>query len=507
MATVNVINCGNNSLPRSLDVKVTVQRPGAEVTTDLSVPIFVQVGGGFDFGAGRLGFYSTQDAVTDDTRVTAQGLLAARDFFAQPKRAARMAIGQVFTMPQTGYLLTGATGLAAAFIAVTNGSFSLSIDGVSADITSLNFSTDTTLAQIASRIQTAVRAIATGGFTLATVAVSGTQFKISSGTAGDTSSVSVLEAVSPATGTDISGPGFMNGRLGTALIQPGYTPGDLVSELALIAEAARCGGSFVYGWALDASYRDTPDQVAAGQWAQARLAVMPLVSNSPLAWDAGSTSDLGPEIEQLGLFRAWPYFHDQVAFYPDMALLAVMLSVNYAQKNSTITAKFKDLIGIPTVNINETQWSVLEGKGYNTFTLTGNTARVNREGTTGNTAWYMDDVTNLDNFGEEIQVAEYNVFLRNGAVGNDPDGQALMQDGLQPVCEKYIFNGAFSARRVLDLSQVSGFRIDPPYTIIPSPFEIQTVSDRNLRIGPPFTIDVNLRGAMHSIAVNINAYS
>mgnify|MGYP000211005669 CR=1 FL=1 len=30
------------------------------------------------------------------------------------------------------------------------------------------------------------------------------------------------------------------------------------------------------------------------------------------------------------------------------------------------------------------------------FTLTGNTARVNREGTTGNVAWFMDDVVNLE---------------------------------------------------------------------------------------------------------------
>lgn len=507
MATVNVINCGNNSLPRSLDVQVTVTRPGAEVTTDLSVPVFVQAGGGFDFGAGRLAFYSTFDAVNDDTRVTAQGRLAARDFFAQPRRARRMAIGQVFTTPQAGYLLSGALGTLAAFQAVTDGSFSVSIDGVSEDITALNFSTDTTLALVVARIQTALQAVATGGFTAATAVLSGTQIKITSGTAGDGSTVSVLAPVDPATGTDISGLGFLNAQVGTPVVQPGYTPGDLVSELALIAESARCGGSFVYGWALDVVYRDTADQIEAGQWAQARTAVMPLVSNSPLAWDPNSTTDLGPEIKELGLFRAWPYFHDQPAYYPDMALLAVLLSVDYAQRKSTITAKFKDLVGIPTVNINETQWSVLEGKGYNTFTLTGNTARVNREGTTGNAAWFMDDVVNIDNFVEELEVAEYNVYLRNGKVSNDPEGQAKMQDGLQGICERYVFNGTLSARRVLDTTQPEGYRIDPPYTITPSPFELQSAADRADRVGPPFVIDVNLAGAIHSIAININAYS
>lgn len=504
---VNVVNCGSASLPRSLDVQVTVNRPGAEVTTDLSVAVFVQDGGGFDFGAGRLAFYSTFAAVQGDSRVTAEGLKAARDFFAQPKRALRMAIGQVFSTAQAGYLLTGAIGTLAAFQAVTTGSFAVSINGISANISALNFSTDTTLAQVAARIQTAVRAVASGGFTLATVAISGTQIKITSGTTGDGSTVSVLAPVSPAAGVDISGPGFLNGRLGTAVVQPGYTPGDLVSEAALIKEAGRCNGSFLYGWALDASYRDTADQVAFGQWVQANGLASPLVSNSPVAWDPNSTADLGPEIEALGLFRAWPYYHDNAEFYPDMALLALLLSVNYAQRGSTITAKFKDLVGIPTVGLTETQWQVLKSKSYNTFTLTGNTARVNREGTTGNAAWFMDDVVNLDNFVEEVEVAEYNCYLRNGKVPNDPTGQALLQEGLQQVCQKYVFNGSFSSRKVLDTSNIDGFTIDPPYTITPGLFELQTVAERADRVGPPFVIDVNLAGAIHSIAVGINAFS
>lgn len=504
---VNVINCGAASLPRSLDVQVTVTRPSVELTTDLSVPVFVQDGGTFDHGAGRIAYYSTYDAVADDSRVTAQGLLAARDFFAQPRRAARMAIAQAFDTAQSGYLLTGAIGALSAFQAVTNGSFAVSIDGVSEDIPALNFSTDTTLAQVAARIQTAVRAVASGGFTLATVELEGTQIRVTSGTTGDISNVSFLAAVAPAAGTDISGTGFLNGRSTVAFTVPGYLPGGLVSELDLIAEAARCGGSFVYGWALDAAYRDSADQVLAGQWAQARTAVMPLVSNSPLAWDPNSTTDLGPEIVELGLFRAWPYYHDRAEFYPDMALLALMLSVNYSQRKSTLTAKFKDLAGIPTVGLTQSQWSALEGKGYNTFTLTGNTARVNREGTTGNAAWFMDDVVNLDNYVEELQVAEYNVFLRNGKVPYDTTGVALLEDGLQQVCEKYIFNGTFSERRVLDNTLPGGFRVDPPYTITPTPLELMTVADRGDRIGPPFVIDVNLAGAIHSIAINVNAYS
>ncbi len=503
----NIINVAAASLPRSLDVLVTVNKPQSEQTTDLSVPVFVQSSGGFDYGASRVAFYTDYDAVAADTRVSAQGLLAARDFFAQSKRPRFMAIAQAFAAAQAGYMRTGAPGTVSAFQAVTNGSFAVAIDGVNQNITALNFSTDTTYALIATRLQTAIRAVGSGGFTQATVTYANGTFKIASGTTGNSSTVSVLAAVSPASGTDISGPTLLNGRSGVAVLQPGYAPTDLAGELDLILAAARATGRFIYGWALDASYRDGPSQQIAAAWAQSHRAVMPLVSNSVLAWDPASTNDIGPTVKAAGQYRAWPIYHDQAAYYPDMALLAVMLSVNYAVKDSTITAKFKDLAGIPLVGITVDQWLTLEGKGYNTFTLTGNTSRVYREGTTGNASWFADDVVNLDNFAEELQVSVFNVFLRNGKVPYTIQGQALLQDGISRTCERYVYNGTFAPREVQDLTKVSGVRVDPPYTIIPTPISQMSASDRAQRVGPPFRVDCNLAGAIHSIAIDVNAYS
>ncbi len=509
MAT-NIINLANASLPRSLDVNVTVTKPQAESTTDLSVPVFVQSTGGFDFGAARIGFYSTYASVAADTRVSPAGLAAARDFFAQPRRAAKMAVAQAFSTPQRGRVTTGpVTGSLASFAAVANASFAVTIDAVSNDVTGVNLTGAASFTAIAALLQTAIRAETGPGFTLATVTynTSTQQFVISSGTTGTGSLVSVLAPVNPAVGTDISGPAFLNGLTGTAVAQVGYTPTGFTGELDLIATAARAGGSFVYGFAIDAAYRDTASQDEMAAWAQANGRVTALVTNSPLAWDPSSTTDLGPEVKTLGLYRAWAIYHDNAAYYPDMALLALMLSVNYAQFNSTITAKFKDLVGIPLVNVTETQWFTLEGKGYNTFTLTGNTARVFREGTTGNAAWFIDDVVNLDNFVEELQVNVYNVFLRNGKVPYTTVGQALLQDAISQTCERYEFNGTIAPRDVLDTTEASGFRTVPAYVITPTPIAQMSASDRAQRIGPPFVVDLYLAGAIHSIAINVNAYS
>lgn len=507
----NPIIAPNVGLPRSLDVNVQVSKPQAEQTTDLSVAVFAQAGFGassFGFGADRVAFFSTYDAAAADPRVSAEGKKAARDFFAQSPRAKTLAIGQVFTAAQKGFLKTGALGATlAAFQAVTTGTFAVAIDGVNANLTAINFSGAATLANIASILQTKIQAVGTGGFTAATVALVGSQIIITSGTSGNLSSVSVLAPVSPASGVDISGPNFLNGRLGVGVAQPGYLPTTLDVELGYIATAARASGKFVYGWALDVAYRDTAAQLLAGAWAQARTAYMPLVSNSPLAYDPSSVNDLAPTTVTAGQYRVTPLYHDKPDYYPDVSLLAGMLAVNYAQADSTRTAKFLDLPGIPTATVDETQWAVLEGKGYNTLTLTGNDARVFREGGTGSPSWYIDDLINLDNFKEEIQVAVYNVFLRNKKVPYTLKGQQLIVAAVRPICKRYVLNGALSSRPVEDPTSTTGERIDPAFTILPSPIALQSVSDRQARIAPPMVINVNLAGAFHSIAINVNAYS
>ena len=122
-----------------------------------------------------------------------------------------------------GYV-TGATGVTTTigtWNAITDGSFSVTINGVAHDITAIDLSLAADMDAVAAAIQVKVRAIATGGFTLATVAwqVGTTNFKITSGTLGVASSVSALSAA--ATGTDISGASFMKCHAAVATLTAG----------------------------------------------------------------------------------------------------------------------------------------------------------------------------------------------------------------------------------------------------------------------------------------------
>ncbi len=113
--------------------------------------------------------------------------------------------------PANGYLTGGssATAVVATWNAVSDGEFTITIDGVEYDITGLDFSTASDMDDIATIIQTGIRT-ATGNSE--TVVWSTDHFVITAKTG-----VSVTSAVSGGSGTDISGVGateFMDSETG-----------------------------------------------------------------------------------------------------------------------------------------------------------------------------------------------------------------------------------------------------------------------------------------------------
>ncbi|MFO7618974.1 MAG: DUF3383 family protein, partial [Thermoplasmata archaeon] len=86
---------------------------------------------------------------------------------------------------------------------ITAGSFEIFMDGVSANITGLNFSAVTNMGEVAAILETAIQAVGTGGFAGATCAWAVSQFQITSGTTGLNPSVGPIQ--NNGIGDDISG--------------------------------------------------------------------------------------------------------------------------------------------------------------------------------------------------------------------------------------------------------------------------------------------------------------
>ena len=151
----------------------------------------------------------------------------------------------------------------ATFTAITDGSIKLSMGGVSYELTGLDFSAATSLADVAAAIQTAVQANTAGGdlWTAATVSFSNGSFIL---TGGDTGAADIVPAEDAASGTSIKDlVGWSNAA--APIVSAGCAAETLSEALDRIANTSNNFGSFAFVESL------TSDQVAeVATWTNAQ---------------------------------------------------------------------------------------------------------------------------------------------------------------------------------------------------------------------------------------------
>lgn len=123
---------------------------------------------------------------------------------------------------------TGATSTIATRQAVTDGSFSITLDGIIQDVVNIDFSACTSMAEVAAKIQTEIRALTEKE---ETVTWSTDHFIITADN-NSTSTITVTSAVAPAVGTDISGEwatAFMDSEVARGTVTSKVTTNKLLS--------------------------------------------------------------------------------------------------------------------------------------------------------------------------------------------------------------------------------------------------------------------------------------
>lgn len=611
-----VVSCAKTSLPRSLDVPVSLSRSVAETATDMTMMCFVTPGVAFPPGNDRVQFFSTFDAVQGAVPENSEAIFAAQAFFNRSDRPQTMCIGRVFTAPTNGALVSGSITLS-NLANVQNGGFTISVGDTSYTVANLTFGLNPTMADVTRQLNAQMSAFANtvanadGKSVTITTNATGDGADISyAGTPTEFTDVSTLLKLTSATGASIaegqaSTPAKltsgeitladlynvtdgamtldMNGAtvnlyglnfatygssltlnevvqiltaaIGSsglvetsgqsivistsqqgadvtigyassassitdlsailALTQStaasridGYTPGGLVSEVALIQTAARCAGRSVFAWTLDRQYRDTQDQKDFADWAEAQdQAYFSACTNSVQAYNTADTTNIGFYAHNKGYIKTSVMYHNNPQVYPDVSYAALALSVNYALENSTLTMKFKQLTGIETVPLTETQLSSLKARRINTYVSMGNSSSVVREGVQSADSWFTDSHVNLSNYKEELQVEVFNVFMRNKKVKYTSAGQDLLVSAAAKINNRYIRNGTFADREEETTDNETGYTTLPACTITPAPIYSATTSERANRVAPPIAIVAYEAGAFHSVAIDVTVYN
>lgn len=609
-----VVSCAKTSLPRSLDVPVSLSRSVAETATDMTMMCFVTPGVAFPPGNDRVQFFSTFDAVQGAVPENSEAIFAAQAFFNRSDRPQTMCIGRVFTDPTNGTLVSGPITLS-NLANVQNGGFTISVGDASYTVANLTFGLNPTMADVTRQLNAQMSALANtvanadGKSVTITTKTVGDGSDISyAGTPTEFTDVSPLLKLTSATGASIENVEHlakltsgeitladlynvtdgamtlvMNGAtvnlyglnfatygssltlnevvqiltaaIGSnglvevsgqsivistsqqgadvtigyassassitdlsailALTQStaasridGYTPGGLVSEVALIQTAARCAGHSVFAWTLDRQYRDTQDQKDFADWAEAQdQAYFSACTNSVQAYNTADTTNIGFYAHNKGYIKTSVMYHNNPQVYPDVSYAALALSVNYALENSTLTMKFKQLTGIETVPLTETQLSSLKARRINTYVSMGNSSSVVREGVQSADSWFTDSHVNLSNYKEELQVEVFNVFMRNKKVKYTSAGQDLLVSAAAKINNRYIRNGTFADREEETTDNETGYTTLPACTITPAPIYSATTSERANRVAPPIAIVAYEAGAFHSVAIDVTVYN
>lgn len=611
-----VVSCAKTSLPRSLDVPVSLSRSVAETATDMTMMCFVTPGVAFPPGNDRVQFFSTFDAVQGAVPENSEAIFAAQAFFNRSDRPQTMCIGRVFTAPTNGALVSGSITLS-NLANVQNGGFTISVGDTSYTVANLTFGLNPTMADVTRQLNAQMSAFANTvanadgkSVTITTNAIGDGADISYAGTPTEFTDVSTLLKLTSATGASIAegqastpakltsgeitladlynvtdgamtlvmngatvnlyglnfatygssltlnevaqiltaaigsnglvevsgqsivistnqkGEGVTIGYASSAssitdlsailaLTQStaasridGYTPGGLVSEVALIQTAARCAGRSVFAWTLDRQYRDTQDQKDFADWAEAQdQAYFSACTNSVQAYNTADTTNIGFYAHNKGYIKTSVMYHNNPQVYPDVSYAALALSVNYALENSTLTMKFKKLTGIETVPLTETQLSSLKARRINTYVSMGNSSSVVREGVQSADSWFTDSHVNLSNYKEELQVEVFNVFMRNKKVKYTSAGQDLLVSAAAKINNRYIRNGTFADREEETTDNETGYTTLPACTITPAPIYSATTSERANRVAPPIAIVAYEAGAFHSVAIDVTVYN
>lgn len=384
---------------------------------------------------------------------------------------------------------------------VTDGAMTLVMNGATVNLYGLNFATYGSSLTLNEVVQILTAAIGSNGL----VEVSGQSIVISTNQKGE--GVTIGYASSASSITDLSAILALTRSTAASRID-GYTPGGLVSEVALIQTAARCAGRSVFAWTLDRQYRDTQDQKDFADWAEAQdQAYFSACTNSVQAYNTADTTNIGFYAHNKGYIKTSVMYHDNPQVYPDVSYAALALSVNYALENSTLTMKFKQLTGIETVPLTETQLSSLKARRINTYVSMGNSSSVVREGVQSADSWFTDSHVNLSNYKEELQVEVFNVFMRNKKVKYTSAGQDLLVSAAAKINSRYIRNGTFADREEETTDNETGYTTLPACTITPAPIYSATTSERANRVAPPIAIVAYEAGAFHSVAIDVTVYN
>ncbi len=446
--------------------------------------------------AERIRFYQNLDGVTADWPADSEVVAAATAYFAQQPKPTSLKVSTRYPTAQAAQLRGGSVTDPTELLSVSNGSFTISIDGASEDITGLDFTDgETTLDDIAASIQTALQA-AGSSFANATCTHDGSRFYINSGSTGASSTVSFLTPVDPASGTDISS--LLQMRQGEATKSDGIDAETITDSLNAIQNK----DPEWYGLVFTKEVRDGiqingEDAVqAAADWCEARVKVFGNTTNDLDVLDSVTTNDIASVLSDKNLRRTMTTYSSYPDQYPSASILGRAFTVNFNQPNSTITLKFKQMPTITVEKLTQSEKATLSAKNGNALIEIGSSDMFAESFMASGV--FFDEVHGVDWLQNAIETNVFGYLLtRTTKVPYTNKGVAAIEQQVINALDEAVRNGLIAAGETID-----GRFLANGYETNVIPVEDINQSDKEARHYPGLSFTVLGAGAIHSVQIN-----
>lgn len=273
-------------------------------------------------------------------------------------------------------------------------------------------------------------------------------------------------------------------------------PGNIGSEMDLIVDQ----NNDWYGVLLTAEGRISDDANAATElaaWCEARVKLHVTASNEAAAIAAGG--GLPGILNGLGYNRSKAFYHpdadtDPVNAYPEASLFGSMLTVDFNGTDTTKTAKFKKLPGIPVTALTQNELDFLLANNGNAYvSIAGTNMVVNGTMASGE---FFDVMHGVDWLQSEIAFRVFGKLATLPKVPYANVGMQILVNEVRLALQQGVNNGLLAAQFDDDGVLLDAFEVSVP--------SVLTVSEanRSARIAPPISFTARLSGAVHTATVN-----
>lgn len=407
---------------------------------------------------------------------------------------------------------------------ITNGAFSITISGTSADVKELNFSEATSLSDVAQKIQTAlVAADVSLEFVSATVTYSSLfdAFTITGGQSGAEKSISFAAAASASDGaTDVSAMLMLTEATG-AILSQGMDAMTQTENMEALLDLTQ---NFVTFTTVEKPTQE--DALAYAKWATGKGVNYLYIywDDDPKLLQPGNTSTIAAALKQdnagatCGVWNSLPY----AAF-----IMGTAASIAWNQRNSTITFAFKAQAGLAANVSSSTDATNLEAQGMN---FMGDYATRNDQfiflysGQMFGEYRWIDAYLNMVWLCNAVQVACLNGFSQSSRVPYNQDGYTLIKSWCLDPVNRARYAGIIDTGVALSESQKSqiareagrdisselfndGVVIQVGYDPDDTSDDSTEASVRMERQSPPVNIWLTYGGSVHRLTPTITMLS